>query len=59
MPRLTDRTVKTVGPGRHSDGTVKLMLVVRDHGSRAWVLRYQIGRRRRDMGSARTPRRAR
>ena len=51
MPRLTDRTVKTVGPGRHSDATVKgLMLVVRDNGSRAWVLRYQIGGRRRDMG---------
>ena len=26
------------------------MLVVRDSGSRAWVLRYQIGGRRRDMG---------
>ena len=51
MPKLTDRTVKTVGPGRYSDGTVKgLMLVVRDSGSRAWVLRYQIGGRRRDMG---------
>ena len=51
MPKLTDRTVKTVGPGRYSDGTVRgLMLVVRDSGSRAWVLRYQIGGRRRDMG---------
>jgi integrase len=52
MPeKLTDRTVKTVGPGRYGDGTVKgLMLVVRDNGSRAWVLRYQIGGRRRDMG---------
>jgi integrase len=48
---LTDRTVKTVGPGRYSDGAVKgLMLVVRDSGSRAWVLRYQVGGRRRDMG---------
>src|SRR5687768_14848479 len=26
------------------------MLVVRDNGSRAWVLRYQLGGRRRDMG---------
>ena len=26
------------------------MLVVRDSGARAWVLRYQIGGRRRDMG---------
>jgi integrase len=51
VPKLTDRTVKTVGPGRYSDGTVKgLMLLVRDSGSRAWVLRYQIGGRRRDMG---------
>jgi integrase len=51
VTRLTDRTVKTVGPGRYSDGTVKgLMLVVRDSGSRAWVLRYQTGGRRRDMG---------
>jgi integrase len=51
MPKLTDRTVKTAGPGRYGDGTVKgLMLVVRDNGSRAWVLRYQIGGRRRDMG---------
>jgi integrase len=51
VSKLTDRTVKTVGPGRYSDGTVKgLMLLVRDNGSRAWVLRYQIGGRRRDMG---------
>jgi Arm DNA-binding domain len=51
VPKLTDRTVKTIGPGRYSDGAVKgLMLVVRDSGSRAWVLRYQIGGRRRDMG---------
>ena len=26
------------------------MLVVRDNGSRAWVLRYPLGGRRRDMG---------
>jgi integrase len=49
--RLTDRTVKTVRPGRYSDGTVRgLMLVVRDNASRSWVLRYQLGGRRRDMG---------
>jgi hypothetical protein len=53
MPKLTDRTVNTVGPGRYSDGTVRgLMLVVRDSGSRAWALRYQIGGRRRDIGRA-------
>jgi hypothetical protein len=51
MKALTDRTVKTVPPGRYGDGTVKgLMLVVRESGARGWVLRYQIGRRRRDMG---------
>jgi hypothetical protein len=48
---LTDRAVRTAGPGRYGDGTVRgLMLVVRDGGTRAWVLRYQIGGRRRDMG---------
>jgi hypothetical protein len=51
--------VKTAGPGRHSDGTVKgLMLMVRDNGSRAWVLRYQVGGRRRDMGLGPFPRSA-
>ena len=51
MKALTDRTVRIAGPGRHSDGTVKgLMLVVRDGATRSWVLRYQIGGRRRDMG---------
>ena len=51
MKALTDRTVKTALPGRHGDGTVKgLMLVVREGGARGWVLRYQIGGRRRDMG---------
>jgi integrase len=51
MKVLTDRTVRTAGPGRYSDGTVKgLMLVVRPGGTRAWVLRYQRGGRRRDMG---------
>jgi integrase len=51
MPKLTDRTVKAVGPGRHRDGEVRgLYLVVRPTGTRAWVLRYQRGGRRRDMG---------
>ena len=51
MAKLTDRTVKTALPGRYSDGTVKgLMLVVREGGARAWVLRYQVGGRRRDKG---------
>jgi integrase len=51
MKALTDRTVKSAPPGRYGDGTVKgLMLVVRESGARGWVLRYQIGGRRRDMG---------
>jgi len=34
---LTDRTVRTAGPGRHSDGTVRgLMLIVRNGGTRSW-----------------------
>jgi integrase len=49
--KLTDRTVKNVGPGRYGDGTVRgLMLEVRDSGSRSWLLRYQLNGRRRDMG---------
>lgn len=48
---LTDRTVRTAPPGRHGDGTVKgLMLVVQPSGTRSWLLRYQMGGRRRDMG---------
>lgn len=51
MAKLTDRGVRAAGPGRHSDGTVRgLMLVVRDTGARAWVLRFQLAGRRRDMG---------
>jgi integrase len=51
MQTLTDRTVRTAKPGRYSDGTAKgLMLVVRASRTRSWVLRYQIGGRRRDMG---------
>jgi integrase len=51
MKMLTDRTARTAGPGRYSDGSVKgLMLMVRPSGARSWMLRYQIGGRRRDMG---------
>ncbi len=51
MKALTDRTVRTAAPGRYGDGAVKgLRLIVRDSGARSWVLRYQIGGRRRDMG---------
>jgi integrase len=54
MRILTDRAVRTAGPGRYSDGSVKgLMLMVRPSGARSWMLRYQIGGRRRDMGLGR------
>ncbi|MFZ1425339.1 MAG: integrase arm-type DNA-binding domain-containing protein [Geminicoccaceae bacterium] len=51
MSKLTDRTVRTIGPGRHGDGTVRgLHLLVQSGGARSWVLRYQLNDRRRDMG---------
>jgi integrase len=49
MARLTDRTVKTAGAGRHGDGD-GLQLVVSKVGRRTWVLRYQLNGVRRDMG---------
>jgi len=49
MGKLTDRTARAVGPGRHGDGD-GLALVVSDTGARKWVLRYQLAGRRRDMG---------
>ena len=48
MGKLTDRAVKTKGPGRHSDGG-GLFLVVAPAGARSWVLRFQMAGRRRDM----------
>ena len=48
---LTDRAVKTAKPGRHLDGTVRgLSLLVWPTGARSWVLRYQIGHKRQNMG---------
>ena len=49
MGKLTDRTAKTIGPGRHTDGA-GLTLVVSDTGARKWVLRFQLAGKRRDMG---------
>lgn len=54
MGKLTDRTAKTIGPGRHTDGD-GLALVVSDTGNRKWVLRYQLAGKRRDMGLGRFP----
>ncbi|MFL5333357.1 MAG: tyrosine-type recombinase/integrase [Geminicoccaceae bacterium] len=49
--KLTDRAVKSAGPGRYMDGTVRgLTLLVWPTSARSWVLRYQIAGRRRDMG---------
>ena len=49
MARLSDRSVKTVGEGRHGDGD-GLQLIVSASGRRKWVLRYQLNGVRRDMG---------
>lgn len=53
MP-LTVRQVETARPGRHIDGR-GLMLLVKASGARSWVLRYQVAKRRRDMGLGRWP----
>ncbi|MDA9191151.1 integrase arm-type DNA-binding domain-containing protein [bacterium] len=47
--RLTERGLRTLGPGRHCDGD-GLYLLVSPSGRRSWVLRYQMHGRRRDMG---------
>jgi len=46
---LTARKVETAGPGIYEDGA-GLRLVVKSTGARSWVLRYQIGGKRRDLG---------
>ena len=47
--RLTERSVRTVGPGRHGDGH-GLYLFVRPSGTRSWVQRIVIGGQRYDLG---------
>lgn len=47
--RLSVRQVQTVGPGMHADGD-GLYLQVTPAGARSWILRYQINKRRREMG---------
>jgi len=49
MSKLTALSVKRASTGRHGDGG-GLYLVVSDTGSRKWVLRIQINRKRRDFG---------
>lgn len=52
--KLTARKVETAGTGRHIDGD-GLMLVVGASGSKSWILRYQMNKRRQDMGLGRYP----
>lgn len=49
MPRLTALQVKNAKPGRHADGR-GLYLMVRESGSRSWVLRAQVNGKRQDLG---------
>ena len=52
--KLTDRRVATAPPGKHVDGD-GLMLVVGPKGARSWIFRYQLNKKRRDMGLGRYP----
>jgi integrase len=49
MAGLTALQVKNAKPGRHADGR-GLYLMVRESGSRSWVLRTQVDGTRRDLG---------
>lgn len=49
MGKLTALKIKSAGPGRHPDGD-GLYLIVRDTGSRQWLLRIQASGKRRDLG---------
>jgi integrase len=49
MGKLTALRIKSAGPGRHPDGD-GLYLIVRDTGSRQWLLRIQAEGKRRDLG---------
>ncbi len=49
VARLTELSVKSAKPGRHTDGD-GLMLVVSKTGGKKWVLRYQAAGARRDKG---------
>lgn len=49
MPALTALKVKNAKPGRHADGG-GLYLLVRESGSRSWVLRTQVDGKRQDFG---------
>lgn len=46
---LSARKVQTAREGKYSDGN-GLFLLVKKTGARSWVLRYQLNKRRRDIG---------
>lgn len=52
--KLTARQVETLPAGTYDDGR-GLRLIVRPGGARSWILRYQLHKRRRDMGLGRFP----
>ncbi|WP_395612132.1 tyrosine-type recombinase/integrase [Allosphingosinicella sp.] len=49
MGKLTVAQVRNAKPGRHADGS-GLYLLVKPSGAKSWVLRVQVGGRRRDFG---------
>src|ERR1044072_105823 len=49
MGKLTALQVRNAKPGRHADGN-GLYLLVKPSGAKSWVLRVQVGGRRRDFG---------
>lgn len=49
MANLAAVEVRNAKPGRHADGK-GLYLLVKPSGAKSWVLRVQVGGRRRDYG---------
>jgi integrase len=49
LGKLSALKVKAAKPGRHADGD-GLYLLVKDSGSRSWLLRVQVDGKRRDIG---------
>lgn len=49
LHKLAARTVKSAGPGMHSDGG-GLFLAVKGAGARSWVFRFTVDGRKREIG---------
>jgi len=49
MAKLTAISVRNAKPGRYADGD-GLYLLVKPSGSKSWILRIQVDKRRRDVG---------